>query len=91
MGTDFENELLEQLQAEIIEDARKVYPEKLIERWFNPRNMGKIEDPQGFGRSTGLCGDIMEISLRVKNSRIIEGQIFNRGLWAYAGCGKHGH
>ena len=52
------------LQAEIIEQARKVYSESVIERWLNPRNVGRIENPQGFGRLTGICGDInSQISL----------------------------
>jgi len=79
MEADAEKDLFEQLQAEIIEDARKVYSEKVIERWLRPKNMGKIEDPQGFGRVTGLCGDVMEISLRVKSNRIIEAKFSTMG------------
>ena len=74
-----EKDFFEQLQAEIIEDARKVYSEKVIERWLNPKNLGKIEDPDGFGRVTGLCGDVMEISLRVNNDRIIEAKFLTQG------------
>ncbi len=74
-----EKDFLEQLQAEIIEDARKVYSEKVIERWLNPKNFGKIEDSDGFGRVTGLCGDVMEISLRVNNDRIVEAKFLTQG------------
>jgi len=74
-----EKDFLEQLQAEIIEDARKVYSEKVIERWLNPKNFGEIEDPDGFGRVTGLCGDVMEISLRVNNDRIVEAKFLTQG------------
>ena len=83
-----EKDFFEQLQAEIIEDARKVYSEKVIERWLNPKNFGKIEDPDGFGRVTGLCGDVMEISLRVNNDRIIEAKFLTQGCGPTlaAGC-----
>jgi nitrogen fixation NifU-like protein len=74
-----EKDFFEQLQAEIIEDARKVYSEKVIERWLNPKNFGKIERPDGFGKVNGLCGDVMEISLRVNNDRIIEAKFLNEG------------
>jgi len=74
-----EKDFFDQLQAEIIEDARKVYSEKVIERWLNPKNFGKIEDSDGFGRVTGLCGDVMEISLRVNNDRIVEAKFLTQG------------
>ncbi|MFH0811647.1 MAG: iron-sulfur cluster assembly scaffold protein [Pseudomonadota bacterium] len=77
--SDGEKELFEQLQAEILEDARKYYPEKVIERWLNPRNVGKVENPQGIGRQTGICGDVMEISLRILNDRIIEAKFLTEG------------
>ena len=74
-----DKEFLEKLQAEIIEQARKVYSEKAIDRWLNPRNAGKIDAPQGYGRLTGLCGDIMQISLRIVKDRIVEAKFLTEG------------
>jgi len=74
-----DKEFLEKLQAQIIEDARKIYSEKMIELWLNPRNVGNIENPQGYGRLTGLCGDIMQISLRIVKDRIIEAKFLTEG------------
>jgi nitrogen fixation NifU-like protein len=79
MGSDTEKELWEQMQEEILEDARKHYSEKAIDRWLNPRNVGKVEDPQGFRRKTGICGDTMEISLRIINDKIIEARFLTDG------------
>jgi nitrogen fixation NifU-like protein len=42
----------------------------VIERWLNPRNLGKIRKPDGFARIKGPCGDSMQISFRVKDHRI---------------------
>jgi nitrogen fixation NifU-like protein len=74
-----DKEFLEKLQAEIIEQARKVYSEDVIDRWLNPRNAGKIESPQGYGRLTGICGDIMEISLRIVKDRILDAKFSTEG------------
>jgi len=74
-----DKEFLERLQAEIIEQAKKVYSESVIDRWLNPRNAGKIEIPQGYGRLTGICGDIMEISLRIVKDRIIDAKFLTEG------------
>jgi nitrogen fixation NifU-like protein len=69
MSSDFEKTANE-LQASIMEDARKIYSEKVIERWLNPKNLGKIKNPDGFAKIKGPCGDTMQISFRVKDGRL---------------------
>ena len=69
MSNDFEK-TADELQASVMEDARKIYSEKVIERWLNPKNLGKIKKPDGFARIKGPCGDTMQISFRVKDNRI---------------------
>jgi nitrogen fixation NifU-like protein len=69
MSNDFEK-MAEELQASIMEDARKIYSEKVIERWLNPTNLGKIRNPDGFAKIKGPCGDTMQISFKVKDSRL---------------------
>jgi nitrogen fixation NifU-like protein len=53
-----------------MEDARRVYSEKVIERWLNPRNVGKIRKPDGFAKMKGPCGDTMQMSFKVKDGRL---------------------
>jgi nitrogen fixation protein NifU and related proteins len=65
MSSDFEKTANE-LQASIMEDARKVYSEKVIDRWLNPRNWGKLRNPDGLAKIKGPCGDTMQISFKVK-------------------------
>jgi nitrogen fixation NifU-like protein len=69
MSNDFEKTVNE-LQASIMEDAKKVYSEKVIERWLNPRNFGKMRNPDGFAKIKGPCGDTMQISFKVKDGRV---------------------
>jgi nitrogen fixation NifU-like protein len=69
MSNDFEKTAKE-LQASIMEDARKIYSEKVIERWLNPRNLGRIRKPDGFAKIKGPCGDTMQISFKVKDGRL---------------------
>jgi len=79
MVTNLDQEFLEKLQAQIIEDAKKVYSGKVIERWLSPKNMGTIEDPQGHGKITGPCGDTMEIFLRIDKDKLIEAKFLTDG------------
>ncbi len=52
------------------------YSEAVIDHFQNPRNVGKIEHPDGIGRITNpVCGDVTELYLRIK-SGAIEGATF---------------
>jgi len=43
------------------------YSEKVMERFLHPQNMGKMEDPAGFGNTENLrCGDVMKIYIKVE-------------------------
>jgi nitrogen fixation NifU-like protein len=47
------------------------YSEKVMEHFMNPRNMGEIEDPDGVGIvGNPICGDMMKITIKVKDDRI---------------------
>jgi len=69
MSNDFDKTANE-LQESIMEDARKIYSEKVIERWLNPRNRGKVRNADGFAKIKGPCGDTMQISFKVKDGRL---------------------
>jgi len=70
-----------ELEESVMQDMRKAYSEEAIDHFLNPRNLGQIESPDGFGRVTGPCGDTMEIYLRVDGGRIT-----NATFWT-DGCG----
>ncbi|MCM8756869.1 MAG: Fe-S cluster assembly scaffold protein NifU [Candidatus Omnitrophica bacterium] len=49
------------------------YTEKVMEHFRNPRNMGKMDNPDGVGRvGNPVCGDVMQISIKVKDNRIVD-------------------
>jgi nitrogen fixation NifU-like protein len=78
MSNDFDK-AMDELQASIIEDARKIYSEEVIQRWLNPKHMGEMENPQGYGKVTGICGDTVQIFLRVDNNKIIDARFITDG------------
>jgi len=78
MSKDFDN-AMDELQASIIEDARKIYSEKVIQSWLNPKYMGELESPQGHGKVTGTCGDTVQIFLRIDNNKIIDARFITDG------------
>jgi nitrogen fixation protein NifU and related proteins len=50
-----------------------MYTEVVIDHFTNPRNVGAIEDPDGYGRvGSPVCGDLMEVYLRIRDGRIAD-------------------
>jgi nitrogen fixation NifU-like protein len=47
------------------------YSDKVLEHYQNPRNVGKIENPDGTGVvGNPVCGDMMMITIKVRDDRI---------------------
>jgi nitrogen fixation NifU-like protein len=67
MNSDFDD-----FQEQILEDARKIYSETTIDHFMNPRNFGKLEEPNGFAKVTGSCGDSMSIWIRIVDGIVSE-------------------
>lgn len=48
-----------------------MYNEKVMEHFYNPKNVGELKDPDGIGRvGNPTCGDIMQIAIKVKDDVI---------------------
>lgn len=49
------------------------YSKKVMEHFTNPRNVGVIENPDGYGKvGNPVCGDLMEIYIKVENDIITD-------------------
>ncbi len=52
-------------------DTYTLYNPTVMDHFMNPRNMGDLKDADGVGEvGAAACGDIMKISLRIKDGRI---------------------
>ncbi len=48
-----------------------LYNQTVMDHFLNPRNMGDIKDADGVGEvGAAACGDIMKISLKIKDGKI---------------------
>ena len=73
------DKLAKRLEDSILEDAKEVFSETVIEYAYNPRNVGEISDADGVGRVTGTCGDTVQIQIRVESGRIRESKFLTDG------------
>jgi nitrogen fixation NifU-like protein len=59
------------------------YSEKVMEHFRNPRNVGEIENPDGVGKvGNPVCGDIMELTIKVDNGIITDAKFKTFGCGA---------
>jgi len=69
----------EKFQELIKAEMRKVYSETTIDHSMNPRNVGSLEDADGFAQVTGPCGDTMSIWLQMNGDTIINASFMTDG------------
>jgi len=63
--------------------ALSLYSDKVMEHFRNPRNVGEIESPDGIGHvGNPVCGDIMELYIRVENGIITDAKFKTFGCGA---------
>ena len=64
-------------------DIQSLYSEKVMDHFRNPRNVGEIENPNGIGHvGNPICGDIMELYIKVKDSIITDAKFKTFGCGA---------
>lgn len=60
-----------------------MYNEKVMDVFQNPQNVGEIENPDGKGTvGNEVCGDIMQITLRIKDDVIVDAKFKTFGCAA---------
>jgi nitrogen fixation NifU-like protein len=53
--------------------ADRTYSKKVLDHFMNPRNVGVIEDADGYGKvGNPVCGDVMEMYIKVKDDVITD-------------------
>ena len=64
-------------------DVHSLYSEKVMEHFKNPRNVGEIKNPDGIGHvGNPVCGDIMELFIKVNNGTIVDAKFKTFGCGA---------
>ena len=63
--------------------AAAIYSEQVMDHFTNPRNVGTLENPDGIGHvGNPVCGDIMELYIKVKDEIITDAKFKTFGCGA---------
>lgn len=87
MNDEF-NDWVKEIQQEIIDKERQTFSEKVIDEFQNPKNFCKLKNANSSGKITGVCGDTMEIFLKIDNNEIINASFLTDGCGATIACGS---
>ena len=50
-----------------------IYSKKVMEHFYNPHNMGEMEEPDAIGEvGNPVCGDLMRLYIKVKKGKIAD-------------------
>ena len=64
-------------------EVRSQYSDEVVDHFKNPRNVGEMENPDGIGHvGNPVCGDIMELYIKVKDGIIIDAKFKTFGCGA---------
>jgi nitrogen fixation NifU-like protein len=77
-----------ELQEQIMEQIKKRYSENVVAHWQNPRNFQKMDNPDGYARETGSCGDTMDMFLKMKDDKIVQCTFQTDGCGSSIVCGS---
>jgi len=65
------------------------HSERLLDHFQNPRNVGELEPPAVKVEVLNpVCGDLMRLSVRIENDRVIEVKYKTRGCTASIAAGS---
>jgi len=61
----------------------------VLDHFLNPRNVGDLPNPDGIGEVGAVaCSDVLRLSVRVKDGRIVEARFRAYGCGAAIACGS---
>jgi len=84
---DFER-LVADIQREVEAQEAQIYTSKVIEAAHHPEKIGRMTDPDAYGKSRSWCGDMMEMYLRLDGQRIETACFMTDGCGPTIACGN---
>lgn len=61
------------MEKQVLNGGKKMYSDKVMDHFQNPRNVGEIENASGVGTvGNAKCGDIMRIYLDIDENQVIQ-------------------
>jgi nitrogen fixation NifU-like protein len=64
-----------------------MYSPQLLDHFQNPRNAGEVREPDAFAQiENPACGDILKLTLKITDDRVVEIRFMAKGCVAAMAC-----
>jgi nitrogen fixation protein NifU and related proteins len=77
----------EKFQEQMRSEMEKTYSQTAIEYMMNPRNLGHIHDSNVYASVSGVCGDNMEMWLKIQDEKVENASFCTSGCGVTIACG----
>ena len=81
-----ENAIFDDIEGLMIEDARKIYSQTVLDHFNNPRNLGEMKDADSFNAMSGICGDTIAIYVGIENGAVSRISFLTNGCGPTIAC-----
>ncbi len=82
------NEPLDEIQKQIFGNLREVYSETTVDHVLRPRNVGSLNNSDGYASLQSSCGENMQIWVKLRDNRIDEIGYWTDGCAATIAAGS---
>ncbi|HZR59246.1 MAG TPA: iron-sulfur cluster assembly scaffold protein [Terriglobales bacterium] len=66
-----------------------MYSSQLLDHFQNPRNVGEVPNPDSLVQiENPACGDILKLTMKIENGRIVDVRFLAKGCVAAIACGS---
>jgi nitrogen fixation NifU-like protein len=81
-----EQQLFDEVEGLMLDDARKIYSEQVIDHFLRPRNYGELPNPDCHTFMSGICGDTIGIFVGLDNGKICRISFITNGCGPTIAC-----
>ena len=82
-----DSKIIKEMEAILRKKAEEIYSEKVVDHGTNPKNLGTIDNPDGYAKESDECGKDVEMFLRVRHGRVDEAKFMAKGcMFTVAAC-----
>lgn len=80
--------VVEEIRKKITQQEEALFSKKTLEEYREPKNVGRMDEPDAFAAVKGSCGDTMELYLRIEDDRARRIVFMTDGCGATIACGS---
>ena len=80
---------LDRMAEELQEALLEGYSQEARDEFLHPRNVGRLDAPDGYSKITGVCGDTVEMYLSIAKGKVTDAKFMTDGCGSTVTCASY--